>query len=704
MDTPPPTSEAGAAAARLVRAAVVAGATVAAIGAAALAGWALEVPWLRSAGLEFEVQPNAALGLVLAGLAAVLAARPGRGARWSARALAAAAAALGAATLGEHLLGWNVGIDALLSPGMALGPGTLAPGRMGPPASFGLLAAGIAILLVDTGPRAAAVGQTIAIVAAPVALLAVVGHLYGVRDLYGIAMVNAIAFPTAVAHLLLDVAVLLVRPDRGIAASLAAGGAGGALARRTLVYAVAVPLAAGGAALAGQRSGLLGGEVAIAALVVLLAVAFAALVLRDARALDRMRSAKRRAQAERERSREALAAALRREQEARLQAEQASRIKDQFLATLSHELRTPLNAILGWSGLLREGAADPARLARGLAAIERNGVALAQLVSDLLDMSRVASGKLRLERRAVDLAAVVEAAVDAVQPTALAKRIGIERALAPGIEASADPARVQQIVWNLLANAVKFTPEGGRVSVRLEAWRGRAVLEVEDSGIGIAPEFLPQVFETFSQADGTPSRTHGGLGLGLAISRELVQLHGGTIQAASGGPGRGATFRVELPVSREARAVRVDDAPRPEPARSLLDGARVLVVDDEPDSRDLLLALLGSWGAHATGASSVPEALEAVVRERPDLVLSDIAMPGADGFALVEALRRRERDRGARRVPAAAITAFARVEDRQRALASGFDAHVPKPIQPEELRSTLSALLDEGRPRPAAAG
>jgi CheY-like chemotaxis protein len=366
---------------------------------------------------------------------------------------------------------------------------------------------------------------------------------------------------------------------------------------------------------------------------------------------------------------------------------------------LSHELRTPLNAILGWSGLLRDAGGDPERLARGLSVIDRNGRTLAQLVSDLLDMSRIAAGRIEVQHAEVDLLAAVDGAVEAVRPAARAKGVALSRSAGPELpRVVGDAERLRQVAWNLVSNAVKFTPPGGSVDVRIGREGGGAVLEVRDTGMGMSRDFLSTVFDPFVQSEGASVRRHGGLGLGLAITKQLVALHGGTIHADSEGPGRGSTFRVVLPEVARAPAL----APVAVAARPDLAGARVLV-DDEADSRDVLLQLLASWGARTAGAASVREALDAVERERPDLVVSDIAMPGEDGFTFVRELRRIEASHGERRVPVAALTAFARPEDRQRALAAGFDAHLAKPVDPGTLHATIAGLVRDGG-RTAAPG
>lgn len=672
-----------------------AGATLIAV--VALAGWIVGLEEFRTIG-GLAVKANTSIVLLLLGLALLFAGRERRAYAAAAQVLGALAALIAGATLSQHVFGWDLGIDQLLFRDAASAPATASPGRMAPPVAINLLLAGIAVVFLEAGPRGARwVAQSIALAISPVPLLALVGLFYGVEELDAVPVATGVRLPTAIALLLVDVAIVLSRPKRGFVSNLASEGTGSVLARRMLLNVVLVPIVLGALALAGQRMGFYDATFTVATLVVTLCLVLAVLVFRDALVIDRIEAAKKRAVAERERSREELARALRREQEARGHAEQASRAKDQFLATLSHELRTPLNAILGWNRLLRDAPSDPPRVARGLSVIERNGRALAQLVSDLLDMSRITSGELQIDRLDVDLGPVVEAAVDDVLPQTEAKAVTLVTRIDPGTpRVVGDPTRLQQIVWNLLSNAVKFTPSGGRVDVRLGPDGGRASLSVKDSGIGITPEFLPHVFDRFTQADASPARRHGGLGLGLAISRQLVTIHGGTIRAESGGPGHGATFRVDLPASPTATmAPARTDRRRPD-----LGGARVLVVDDEADSRELLLQLLASWGARAGGAGSVREALAVLAGEEPDVIVSDIAMPGEDGFALLEHVRGGDDDRDAP-LPVLALTAFARAEDRRRILSAGFDAHVAKPVEPDELRATIAGLLERSGRRGA---
>jgi PAS domain S-box-containing protein len=382
-------------------------------------------------------------------------------------------------------------------------------------------------------------------------------------------------------------------------------------------------------------------------------------------------------------------------------AEAASRAKDQFLATLSHELRTPLNAVVGWAHMLRSGKLDEPATMRAVETIDRNARAQSQLISDILDISRIVSGKLRLSVRPVDLTPVVEAALDTVRPAAEAKGIRLQAVLDPAAgPVSGDADRLQQVIWNLLANAIKFTPRSGRVQVRLSRINSHVELRVEDTGVGIGSEFMPHAFELFRQRDGTPSRQHGGLGLGLALVKHLVELHGGSVECASPGEGMGAVFSVKLPLM--IVATRGDGVhPTAEtgsamPTAPSLDGLFVLVVDDDPDAQDLIATLLEERGARVRAVGSAAEALAALEAERPDVLLSDIEMPGQDGYWLMRTIRALPPEKGGR-VPAAALTAYARTEDRMQALLAGFHLHMPKPVQPAELAAVVASLAGRTR-------
>jgi PAS domain S-box-containing protein len=401
---------------------------------------------------------------------------------------------------------------------------------------------------------------------------------------------------------------------------------------------------------------------------------------------------------DRRRVEEERATLLASERAARAEAEEASRAKDEFIATLSHELRTPLNSVLGWARLLRLGKLDAAGVTRAVEAIERGATTQAQIVDDLLDMARIVRGQLRLDVRPVELVPVLEAAIDTVRPAAAAREIEIAAVLEPRAGAVAgDPGRLQQVAWNLLTNAIKFTPPGGRVEVRLSRRAEAVELTVRDTGSGIPPEFLPHVFERFRQGDSSTTRAHGGLGLGLAIVRHLVEAHGGAVAAESAGPGQGSTFTVTLPLFQQRVRAREVEPPRapvrpPPPLRpASLDALHVLVVDDDHDTLEVVKQLLEHAGADVTAAASADEALAAVARAIPDVIVSDIGMPGQDGYELIRRLRGLAKDRGGA-IPAAALTAFTQSDHRQQALAAGFQLYLAKPIEPDELTAAVAKL------------
>ncbi|MBL8533733.1 MAG: PAS domain S-box protein [Betaproteobacteria bacterium] len=389
------------------------------------------------------------------------------------------------------------------------------------------------------------------------------------------------------------------------------------------------------------------------------------------------------------------------ERNARVEAQRAAQMKDEFLATLSHELRTPLNAILGWAQVLtRNQALSPEDLKRGTEAIERNARAQVQLIDELLDLSRIMAGRVRLDVQRLMLATVAEAAVESVEPAAAAKNIRLEKVLDPQAgPVSGDPARLQQVIWNLLSNAIKFTPKGGRVQVLLERVNSHVELTVADTGIGIPAEFLPRVFDRFSQNDASASRSYGGLGLGLAIAKQLVELHGGTLSASSAGENRGATFVIKLPLSIVLPSNPPEERLHPAHHTAteisllpMLTGLRLLVVDDEPDARDLARRVLEGQGATVLAASSAEEALSTLESQAIDVLLSDIGMPGMDGYQLMR--RVRSSDAAYRRIPSVALTAFARSEDRKKAILAGYHSHISKPVDIAELVIVVASLID----------
>lgn len=401
---------------------------------------------------------------------------------------------------------------------------------------------------------------------------------------------------------------------------------------------------------------------------------------------------------ERRRVEEQRAAFLKREQEARRMAEEASRLKDDFLAMISHELRAPLTAILGWAQMLRAGALDRASAERALLTIERNAKSQAHLVGDLLDASRITTGKLSLEIRPVELMSVVEAAVDAVRPSVEAKNLRMQIVLEPWVGPfNGDTERLKQVVWNLLSNAIKFTPQGGLIEVRLERLENKALLIVSDTGQGIDPEFLPNIFDRFSQVDSTSKRRQGGLGLGLAIVKHIVELHGGAIYAYSRGEGQGSDFMITLPLA--VQSGEDEGSPlwpvRPEGGETrsgTLRGVRVLVVDDEHDTREVLSVMLARYGAEIRTAGSAAEAMEIYSQWQPDVLVSDIGMPEEDGYALIQQIRALPQENGAD-VPAIALTAFASAQDKERALSAGFQRHLAKPVEPVALAKNVARIL-----------
>ncbi len=396
------------------------------------------------------------------------------------------------------------------------------------------------------------------------------------------------------------------------------------------------------------------------------------------------------------------------ERSLRAEAERAARLKDEFLATISHELRTPLNAILGWSTMLRQGPLDDATAARGIEAIERNAKSQAQLIEDLLDVSRIISGNLRLDLKPIALTSVVKGAMDSVQLAADAKNIQLQIIVDPAADnLTGDAARLQQVAWNLLSNSIKFTPPGGSVTVKIDRVDSYAPMTVTDTGDGISPEFLPFVFERFKQADGSTTRTHGGLGLGLAIARHLTEMHGGTIEADSQGSGLGAMFKIRLPLANLGaggpfRPDFVRPAATPPNVTTTVEapdlrGIRILAVDDEADARDMLRVGLERFGAEVTIVATAEDALDTLLVWRPDVLVSDIGMPAEDGYDLIKKIRALPSEHG-RDVPAIALTGYVRIEERMRALAAGYQMFVPKPVDVSGLSAIIISLLgSDGR-------
>jgi PAS domain S-box-containing protein len=396
---------------------------------------------------------------------------------------------------------------------------------------------------------------------------------------------------------------------------------------------------------------------------------------------------------ERRESEAKLHQALQQSEAIRATVESANRAKDEFISTVSHELRTPLNTIRLWSRMLGSGRVPHEDWGEGIRMVDRAALAQQRLIDDLLDVSRMSTGQLRLAMRATRLSEAIKAALQAVQPLAEARNINIESHLSDAVRVvRADPDRIQQVLWNLLANAVKFTPGGGRINVQMERHGGQVEIRVQDNGSGITSEFLPHVFERFRQAEGSTTRRHGGLGLGLAIAKQLIELHGGDIGVSSEGEGRGATFTVRLPL-KETTGEAEEDAPaQTGDIRESLGDIRILLVEDDPATRQATCRLLEMHGAAVQTVEAAAAAREAYSIRPPDLLICDIGLPGEDGFALIEQIRSIENDRGLPQVAALALTAFARADDQQRALNAGFNEHLAKPVNTDALVATIRRL------------
>ena len=784
-----------------------------------LAGWLFDIARLKSIYGLITMKPNAALGLILIGVALLaVKASDQNSYRILGQVCAASAALMGVLILSQHVFGWNLGIDQLL---FSEAPGALAttsPGRVGITASSCFMLYGASLLLLYQR-RAISLAQILSMVAGFWALLAVIGYTYQAEELFGIARYTGIALPTAVALFVLCLGILSACVDEGILSIFCDGSAAGVMARRLAVVGIIVPLVLGLLCLIGQRAGhfdlgfgtaLLVSTIILTFLLAIWRVAIklkqveqerarsevvaargaerltrlAALIdlsyepifvwdldkgiiewnkgceqlygykgseakgrrshellktkfptsletfqmnlerdghwsgelrhiTRDGRevvvesrhqllessfqklVLETNRNITERKQAEQERERSLL-----REHALRVEAERAARSKDEFLATVSHELRTPLNAILGWATMLRKSRIDEAMATHGLEVIERNARAQAELVEDLLDVSRIISGNLRLDVKPIALTSVIKAAMDSVQPAADAKEIQLQIIIDPTADnIRGDAARLQQVVWNLLSNSIKFTPKGGHVSVKVERNDCMAELTVTDTGAGIPREFLPFVFDRFKQADGSITRKHAGLGLGLAIARHLTELHGGTIEAHSEGEGLGAAFKASLPLRIAATETALTDSVN---SVSLADaslaespnlrGIRILVVDDDGDTREMLRTILQEFGADVTTASSARVAMDLLPTWKPNVLVSDIGMPEEDGYVLIKKVRGLSSEEGGD-LPAIALTGYVGVEERMRALEAGYQMFVPKPLDVGELAITIVSLV-----------
>ena len=766
----------------MTRVARLAGAYALAAALLTLAGWIFEIRRLTSWDGGASQMPNNAIAVALAGAALIL---------WSfdrtraSTILGAIVAAIGCATLFEHVTGIDLGIDTLVLHREWGQRGVVSPGRMGLPSSTALLVIGLSILLRR---RFAVTGGLLTLV---IALLSLIGFAFHADPFYDIPRFTAIAMQTSTMLFALGIGLIALVPEKP-PVSLMTGGSGAALlVRRTLPAIVLLPILLGWLRMRGQDVGLYDTAFGTAALVLTLIIIFAALLWWSASAIAAHESAMQTSEQKFERlfrkaafgaalarlpdgvfvdvneafeqmfgftrdevigrtsielginrqatlrtevieelrkggvvrnqevtlytksgearafvnnvtvveiggqghilstiqditERQAAAESLRKSAEA-LRA--ADRMKDEFLATLSHELRTPLTAIIGWSHLLLNADLEEHEEKVALEAIRSSAKAQSQLTEDILDVSRITTGKLRLRRELADVASVIEAAVATVRPAAEAKRISIRLALDGAVPPLfIDPDRIQQVVWNLLSNAIKFSPAGTAVDVRLHAEGEFAVIDVIDRGRGIARTFLPYVFERFRQADSSSSRSYAGMGIGLALAKDLVEMHGGSIDVESEeGSGSHFTVRLHVPAEGTATADR-----RRGTSGEVLEGVRVVYVDDREDARLLIATMLRQHGAEVTVSESPEDALVRIAGETPDVVITDLAMPGHDGYELLESIRADPRFRA---LPVLALTAQGRVEDEARAKEAGFEAFLRKPIEPDELAAAVDRAL-----------
>lgn len=676
----------------------VAGIAAAVVGCVVLLGWLVGNEVLKGAVIDdVNMKANTALCFVLLGIATFLTAHPwsGRLAPWVRTLCAVVTSLIGLATLSEHAIGWNLGIDQLLFTEPPNAAATASPGRMGPPAATSFFILGVALILLRQPRPRPLWGQWLGVTAAMIGLPGVLGRLYGAGQLYLLSQLTGIALPSAMVLALLGAATVAARPDTGLALLIVREAPGGAVLRRIVLPAMMLLIVVGWATILAQKLGWADAAVAAALEVVFVMICLLVIGAHNARVLNAI--ARGRDTAERERER-----LLESERAARKDAERAVRVKDEFLTTVSHELRTPLSGILGWTHVLQQ-ATDAATRTKALEAIERGARAQAQLINDLLDTSSIVSGKTRLQVATVDVGPLVEAALATLTPNAEAKGIQLQRVIDPhaGL-VKGDRERLQQVFWNLIGNAIKFTPKGGRVQVVVERAASSVTVSISDNGIGIAPEFLPRVFDRFRQADSSATRSYGGLGLGLAIVRHIVDMHGGTVTAESAGQGRGATFTVAFPIALAAIGASLGDADGSRARLGDLRGVRVLLVDDDHDSLESIRLLLTDCGAEVGISNSGSEALARLEQRPPDVLVADIGMPNMDGYSLIRALRERE-SRQARRTPAIAMTAFSRAEDRIRALDAGFNFHLTKPVDVRELIAVIASLVQQVRPSPGSA-
>lgn len=633
-----------------------------------LAGWVFNLPRLTDWGFDnISMFPNTALSALFTGAALLLLCdERGGGASWRAGAagLAGLAAALGGATLFEHVTSHDLGIDTFVITRPWGQSAASSPMRMGLPASISFTALGVALIFIASPARwLRPVASGLGMMCAGIASLSLIGYLYGADRLYSLPRWTGIAMQTATAVLAISAGVMAIVPEWGMGELMARRDGGGMLARRFLPALGMVAVALGWLRLYGQQEGLYDTAFGTAVRTLAELILFGVLLWWTAGTISRTEAKLRGNRAE-------LRAALD-------EANRAAALKDEFLATLSHDLRNPMTAIMGWAQILKQSGKGDGELSHGLQVIERSAKTQSRMIEDLLDVNRIVSGDVKLNIRWTDLTDVTRSAVDVVRPSANAKGVQLETVFGEGVsEIRADRARIEQVLFNLLSNAVKFTPRGGMVRISCAQRQGQAEFTVSDTGEGIAPELLPLAFERFRDRD---RMQPGAQGLALAIVRNLVELHGGRVEAISEGVGKGATFVARLPrvaTSESGGDSRVGGASE----EIELSGLKILAVESDVDVRDWMKRALTGRGAEVTIASSADEAAASIAKSMPDVLISDVAMMGEDGYSLM----RRLRESGAK-VRAIALTGLARAEDRVRAEKAGFDAHLAKPVEAGEL-------------------
>lgn len=660
-------------------------------GVLSFTGWVFDLPrltdWYNNG---ISIQPNTCIAVIAAGAGLIFLTF---GYRRVAACLGVVVALIGGTVVFQYLTGVNLGIDVLLMFDRTWGRvGVVTPGRMGPPGSVSWTIIGLTLFLTsisgtphEPGPafQLRPLIPVLALLTTAISTLSIIGYIYGASVLYTVPTLTVIALQTATFILAISLGLLTTVTERGPMRLINDDSPAGLITRRVVPAIIALPVLVGFIRLTGERAGLYDTAFGSALRTVIEIGLFLLLmgwtgnaISRQARRLELQRGE-----------------LLEREHELRTVAEASSKLKDEFLATLSHELRNPLNVVLGYSELLLRTPqiADTPHLLQISKALKRNAQSQSQLINDLLDLSRLQMGKVSLNREIVSLGTILDNAVETVRADATAKNITISVTSPDELfVVNADPLRMQQVVWNLLNNAVKFTPDGGAISLSLQSENGSVLLTIEDTGPGIDPEFLPHVFEMFRQADSSSVRRHGGMGIGLALVHQLIQLHEGSISIVSDGPGHGAKFTIRLPARQQ---LDLSEAVTSMATLELTDMG-VLVIDDSADTTEMLRQLLEINGAKVRTASSGAEALRVVSQQKFDVIISDVSMPEMDGFEFLRQLRDRPEHRD---VPVLALTGFGRPEDIERAKSAGFFSHITKPLDLEKLAKTLQTVSNTKR-------